>query len=272
VAARATLLDRHWDTIHARCVITMAGDSRDLQEALAAAAAEAVARADLGAHRGAHPHVGAIDVCPIVYTDPDRRGAAESLALDVAARLARLELPVFLYGELAVADERRERHHFRDGGLDRLTARMASGELVADFGPAAPHPTAGAVLVTARPPLAAFNLELEGANLAAAGAIAGQVRESGGGLPGVRAIAIDLGNGRMQISTNVHDPASVPLARLVAEVERRAGAVGARVVASEIVGLVPEAALRDYPEAVPIRDFDRFRGVIESRLGNLGRA
>ena len=134
-------------------------------------------------------------------------------------------------------------------------------------GPARPHPTAGAVLVTARPPLAAFNLELEpGAALEAGREIAAGLREAGGGLPGVRALAIELAPGRIQISTNVHDPIAVPLARVVAAVQELAGPRGSRAVAAELVGLVPAAALAGYPDDVPIAGADPGTRTIESRL------
>ncbi len=143
---------------------------------------------------------------------------------------------------------------------------MAAGELVPDLGPAAPHPSAGAVLVTARPPLAAFNVELAGADLAAGRRIAAALRESGGGLEGVRAIALELADGTVQISTNVHDPVRMPLAAVVAEVERLAAERGGRAVAAELVGLIPAAALVGYPEHVPIRDFDPAARTLEARL------
>jgi glutamate formiminotransferase/glutamate formiminotransferase/formiminotetrahydrofolate cyclodeaminase len=145
---------------------------------------------------------------------------------------------------------------------------MASGELRPDFGPDEPHPTAGATLVGARPPLAAFNLELEGASVEETRAIAAELRESGGGPPGVRAIGLGLDAGRTQVSTNVHDPISVPLAKLVAAAARIAGRYGGRIVAAEIVGLVPRAALAGFPDDVPIPGFDPSRGVIEERIAS----
>ena len=146
---------------------------------------------------------------------------------------------------------------------------MRSGELLPDYGPEWPHPTAGAVLVTARAPLAAFNVELEGASIEAGADIAAKLREAGGGLPGVRAIAIDLGDGRTQISTNVHDPVAIPLARVVEEVRRLAGEGDARPIGAELVGLVPAAALDGYPDDVPISGDDPHGRTIEARLAAL---
>ena len=141
---------------------------------------------------------------------------------------------------------------------------MGSGELVADLGPSEPHPSAGATLVTARPPLAAFNLVLEGTTLQEARGIAAELREAGGGLPGVRAIGIDLGDGRMQMSTNVHDSAAIPLSAVVART--RELAPEARLASGEVIGLIPEAALQDWPDDVPLPGFDPARHVIERRV------
>ncbi len=268
LASEAAILDTHSDVVHNRSVFTLAAlPGGDLGAALEAGAAAAIEAIDLREHLGAHPRIGALDVSPIVYPDPARRQQARELALAVAERLAGLGLPVFLYGELATEPERTERHHFRAGGFEALAARMAAGELRPDLGPAAPHPSAGAVLVTARAPLAAFNVELAGADLEVGRGIAAALRESGGGLEGVRAIALELADGTVQISTNVHDPVRTPLAAVVAEVERLAAASGARAVAAELVGLIPAAALAGYPEHVPIRGFEAAERTIEARLG-----
>ena len=172
---------------------------------------------------------------------------------------------MFLYGELAANESHRERAFFRSGGPAELRRRLAAGELRPDFGPAELHPTAGATLVTARPPLAAFNVELEGAAIEDARGIAARLREAGGGLPGVRAIAIELDGDRAQVSTNVHDPTAVPLGQVVDRVRELAEARGARVVGAEIVGLVPDAALDRWPDDVPLA-FDPATQTIERRL------
>jgi len=121
-------------------------------------------------------------------------------------------------------------------------------------------------LVTARPPLAAFNVELDSGDPEVAGSVAAGLRESGGGLPGVRALGLVLSSGRAQVSANVHDPFAVPLAEVVERVRVLAAPLGARPVAAEVVGLVPEAALADYPQEVPIRGFDPVAQTIEARL------
>lgn len=258
-------LDRHSDGVHNRTVLTLTAPDAEIAEALTAGAAACVERIDMNAHEGAHPCIGALDVCPLVWVGEPERGAGRDLALDVARRIASLGVPVFLYGELASDAERRERAFFRRGGIAALRERMASGELAPDLGPGEPHPTAGATLVTARPPLAAFNLELDTADVEVAAAIAARLREAGGGLPGVRAVGIALGD-RAQVSTNVHDPIAVPLATVIERVRTLGEELGARPVACEIVGLVPAAALAGMPADVPARGFDPNRGVLERRL------
>ena len=143
---------------------------------------------------------------------------------------------------------------------------MEGGGLRPDYGPALPHRTAGVTLVTARPPLAAFNVELDSGDADLARAVAAGLRESGGGLRGVRAIGLALSGGRSQISTNIHDPLGVPLAEVVERVRDLAAPLDARPVAAEIVGLVPAAALAGYPADVPIREFDLTAQTIEARL------
>ena len=165
----------------------------------------------MAGYRGAHPAIGALDVCPLVWLDPADREAARTEAIAAATQIGGLGVPVFLYGELAREPGRAERAYFRNGGLAELWLRMEAGELRPDFGPDLPHPRAGATLVTARPPLAAFNVELDSGDLEVARAVAAGLRESGGGLPGVRAIGLVLASGRGQVSTNVHDPLAVPL-------------------------------------------------------------
>ena len=182
--APARFLDLHVDPDHNRSVFTIAGRQGELAPALLGIAGAALEGIDLSGHDGLHPYVGALDVAPVVYLDEDARGAACAEALTAAALVGEeLELPVFLYGQLATRAEHVERAQLRRGGPRELAARMAAGELAPDYGPAAPHPTAGAVLVTARPPLIAFNLDLETDDVEVAIAIAASLRESGGGRP-----------------------------------------------------------------------------------------
>jgi len=247
----ARLLDRHEDPDHHRAVFTLAGEPGTLAQAVLAGAREAIARIDLTRHVGGHPRVGAIDVAPIVYLDRGARGAAIAEALVLADGLGREGLPVYLYGALAGG---RTRAELRRGGPEALIGRTAP-----DFGPPRLHPTAGAVLVSAREPLVAFNVELAApATLEDARAIAALIREGGAeGLPGVRAIGVQLGHAA-QVSTNVEDHRAATPADVVAAVRRHAP-----VAAAELVALAPEAALRGLPEDVPLRG----RATIEERLG-----
>jgi glutamate formiminotransferase/glutamate formiminotransferase/formiminotetrahydrofolate cyclodeaminase len=258
----ARLLDTHSDRDHHRSVHTLAAGPGVLAGALVAGARAAVERIDLSTERGVHPHVGAIDVVPVVFLDEARRGAACAEALAVAERLGEeAGLPVFLYGILGGG---RTRASLRRGGLAELDRRIHAGELTPDFGPPRPHPTAGAVLVAARPPLVAFNVELAPpASLADARAIAVAIREGGPeGLPGVRALGLELTaqGGIAQVSTNVEDHRAVPLAAVVAAVARHAP-----VAAAELVGLAPQRAFDGFPEDVPVKG----RRTVEEALGEI---
>jgi glutamate formiminotransferase len=258
----ANLLDQHSDPDHHRTAFTLAGAPGWLAGAVMAGAAAAVELIHLDRHHGAHPRIGAIDVAPIVHVHPGQRGAATAEALVLADRLAQeLGLPVFLYGALAGG---RTRAELRRGGPSELSRRLTAGELRPDFGPPRLHPTAGAVLVSARPPLVAFNVELDDAvSLNQARAIAARIRESGDqGLPGVRALGIWLERrGRAQVSTNIEDPQVVSMADVVAAVARHAP-----VAAGELVGLAPAQALDGFPEHIPLRG----RATIEDLLAAHG--
>ena len=259
----ARLLDTHSDRDHHRSVHTLAAHAGPLADALVEGAREAIARIDLSTERGIHPHVGALDVAPVVFLDEARRGLACAEALAVAERLGEeAGLPVFLYGILAGG---RTRAFLRRGGLPELTRRIHAGELTPDFGPPRPHPTAGAVLVAARPPLVAFNVELAPpASLDDARAIAAAIREGGAeGLPGVRALGLRLSEqgGIAQVSTNVEDHRAVPLAAVAAAVARHAPVAGC-----ELVGLAPALAFDGFPDGVPVRG----RRTVEDALGEPG--
>ena len=266
LGARARVLDRHFDGQHNRSVFTLAAERDDLVASLVAGAQQAADLIDLRAYQGLHPHIGALDVCPAVYVDDSGRDDAIAAARAAAEGMAGLAIPVFLYGELASTPERSERAFFRKGGPAELARRMSSGELVPDLGPDEPHPSAGATLVTARPPLVAFNLELDTPNPEIARAVAEKLREAGGGLPGVRALGLPRDGERTQVSINVHDATAVPLARVVEEVTRLAAEHGAKPVEAELVGLAPEAAMKGYPGEPPIRGFDPDQHVLERLL------
>jgi glutamate formiminotransferase / 5-formyltetrahydrofolate cyclo-ligase len=267
LGAHARILNRHFDHQHNRGVYTLAAEPQKIVEAMVAGAEHAMDLIDLRGHQGAHPHIGALDVAPAVWQTDALHDDAVAAARETGDRLAALGIPVFFYGELASSEERRERAFFRRGGPAELARRMESGELEPDLGPGEPHPSAGATLVTAREPLVAFNVELDTSNPEIARAVAAELREAGGGLPGVRALGLPREGERTQVSVNVHDPKAVPLAKVVAEITRLAAEHGARPIEAELVGLAPEAALIGYPDEPPIRGFDPLSDVIENVLG-----
>jgi glutamate formiminotransferase len=261
---RARLLDVHSDPDHNRSVFTLVGSAEELVEALLAGIAVARERIDLRSHEGAHPRVGAADVVPLVPLVPEEMQRAREAALALAERIGvELGLPVFLYGELAPG---RGPAFFRRGGLDELAHRLEAGEILPDFGPARLDERAGGVLVGARRPLIAFNVNLRG-SLEAARQVASLVRERDGGFPGVRALGLDLPEaGLVQVSMNVEDYEAVALHEIVERIGREATARGAEVVGSELVGLMPaEAALAAAGAMLGIEGFDASR-VLELRL------
>jgi glutamate formiminotransferase len=264
LSAHAQLLDVHTDFDHNRSVYTLVGDEGELLDALVAGIACARDRIDLGRHAGAHPRIGAADVVPIVPVRPDAMPRAREAARRLAARLGEeLELPVFLYGELG---DGRGPAFFRRGGPPELQRRLDDGELAPDFGPARLHATAGGVLVGARRPLIAFNVNLRG-SLEVAREVAALVREAGGGFPGVRALGLDLPRaGVVQVSMNVEDWEAAALHAIVERVAGEAEARGAEVLGSELVGLMPAGAAVEAAGAVlRIEGFEPSR-VLELRL------
>ncbi|HEY8236310.1 MAG TPA: glutamate formimidoyltransferase [Gaiellaceae bacterium] len=264
LSARARLLDVHADADHNRSVFTLVADEEDLVEALVAAIACARERIDLRRHEGAHPRVGAADVVPVVPVRPADMERAKRAALALAERVGgELELPVFVYGELAAG---RGPAFFRAEGLEGLRRRVESGELAPEFGPARIEERSGAVLIGARRPLIAFNVNLRG-ELEAARKTAAAVRERDGGFPGVRALGLELPRaGLVQVSMNVEDWEAAALHDLLAAIEREAAARGAEVVGSELVGLMPGGAVAAAAgAALRIDGFDASR-VLELRL------
>jgi glutamate formiminotransferase/glutamate formiminotransferase/formiminotetrahydrofolate cyclodeaminase len=265
LSAHADLLDVHADADHNRSVFTLVGGDDALVEALVAGVARARALVDLREHAGVHPRVGAADVVPLVPLRPDAMPRARAAAMRVAERIGHeLALPVFLYGDLGGG---RGPAFFRRGGPTELQRRLDAGELAPDFGPTRLDERAGGVLVGARRPLIAFNVNLRGADVETAREIAGLVREAGGGFPGVRALGLDLPRaGVAQVSMNVEDWEAAALHEIVARVEAEAEARGAEVAGAELVGLMPAgAAVAAAGSILRIDGFDPTR-VLELRL------
>jgi glutamate formiminotransferase len=264
IGTRADLLDVHTDEDHHRSVFTLVGAESQLIDALLAGIACARQRIDLRRHEGAHPRIGAADVVPIVPIHTDDAARARAAALELARRVGEeLALPVFLYGELAPG---RGPAFFRRGGVEELARRLESGEVMPDFGPRRLDERAGGVIVGARRPLIAFNINLRGP-VAVAREIASVVRERGGGFAGVRALGLDLPRaGFAQVSMNVEDYEASALHEIVARVVAEATARGAEVVGSELVGLMPAgAAIAAAGSVLRIDGFDASR-VLELRL------
>ena len=264
LGSRARLLDVHADEDHNRSVFTLVGSEEELSDSLLAGIACARERIDLRRHEGAHPRIGVADVVPLVPLVPQELERACVAARALARRVGEeLGLPVFLYGEPAPG---RGPAFFRSGGLGELRRRVEASELRPDFGPGELDERTGGVLVGARRPLIAFNVNLRG-SLEAARAAARAVRERDGGFPGVRALGLELPRARLvQVSMNVEDYEAAALHEIVARVEQEAGALGAEVVGSELVGLMPAAAAVAAAGALlRIDGFDP-SGVLELRL------
>ena len=250
--------DVHSDTDHHRSVLTLIGDPLAMQAALVALAGECLDRIDLRHHRGIHPRIGALDVAPIVAVEPEDIPLARELALATSERIAyELDLPVFRYGAVSSDMARTRPHHFRTLGLEGIEQAMRDGSLLPDAGPARLHPTAGAVLVGVRPPLVAMNVWLPTATVTEAKAIAARVRETGGGLPGLRALGLYLHDaGMAQVSMNIEDPRRTPIATAVEAVRREAERLEVEVGEVELVGLIAAEALQGAsPAALGIRSF-----------------
>ena len=258
----ARLLDVHADADHNRSVFTLVGSEAELVDGLVAGIERAKDLIDLRRHDGAHPRVGVADVVPFVPVRPDDMERARSAALELGARMGELGLPVFLY-----EGPERGPAFFRRGGPEALQARVDAGELVPDFGPSRLDPTAGAVLVGARRPLIAFNVNLRTADVEVARAIAAIVRERDGGFPGVRALGLELARaGLVQVSMNVENWEAAALHDIVARIAAEASARGVEVAGSELVGLMPAgAAAAAAGEILRIDGFDASR-VLELRL------
>jgi glutamate formiminotransferase len=280
------VLDRSSDPDHHRTVVTLAGPGPALVEAAVAGARACARLIDLNHHRGVHPRMGALDVLPFVpFGGATRLAGAGDPDLDCAALAERAGrriaaeagVPVYLYGAAARRPDRVALPAVRGRGFEALRASSPPP----DFGGPGPHPTAGATAVGAREVLVAYNIDLAGADLDLARRIAAAVRERDGGLPAVRAMGVALserggpadrrggppeGRGLVQVSMNLLDYRVTPPAVAFAAVAELAGRAGARVEASEIVGLVPAAALAGVDPADLCLRGDTSELLLENRL------
>jgi glutamate formiminotransferase/glutamate formiminotransferase/formiminotetrahydrofolate cyclodeaminase len=263
------LLDQTRDRDHHRSVLSFAGEPDAVAEAAFRAIRVATDLIDLRKHKGVHPRVGATDVVPFVPL----RGATMQDCIHLAKRLGQrvgteLEIPVFLYEQAALHRDHAPLESVRRGGLQGLAFRMASDpDWTPDFGPSHLHKSAGAMVIGARPPLIAFNVNLRSTDLALARCIAKDIRQSNGGLPHLKAIGVELASRQMvQVAMNLTDYSITPLHVAFEAVRARAAEQGVAVAGSEVVGLVPQAALvQTAAHSLALEQFDSAQ-VLEMRL------
>lgn len=241
------VLDVQSDADHNRSVLTLAGDEAALREGLLALFGVAVERIDLRQHQGEHPRLGAVDVVPFIPIEGATMADCVALARGVGEAVAeRYGVPVFLYEEAAAAPHRKNLEDIRRGEFEGLAKKMTDAQWRPDFGPSAPHPSAGASVVGARMPLIAYNVNLGTSDLEIAKRIAKGIRHSSGGYRFVKAMGVMLEARRIaQVSINMTDFKRTPLHRVLETVRSEAARYGVPVVGSEIVGLVPAEALMD---------------------------
>jgi len=262
------LLDVSSDASHNRTVLTAVGEPDALVDAALALYASALDHIDLRTHRGEHPRLGAVDVFPFVPIENVDMQECVALARRVGHEVAtRLNIPVFLYEEAALDPARTDLAAIRKGEFEGLAAKLRDPAWKPDFGPKAPHPSAGATVIGARVPLIAFNVNLGTDRLDVAKAIAKSVRHSSGGLRFVKALGIDLAEKKqVQVSMNLTDYRKTPIFRAFELVRLEAERYGVPVVGSEVVGLVPAAALFDSADHfLRLIDFEREQ-VLEDRV------
>ena len=242
---RAHLLDTHVDADHNRCVLTFIAPPPAAKEAAFRAIATACKRIDMRQHRGVHPRIGAADVIPFVPLEPEQMFVCVAAARALAERVgSELSIPVYCYGEAAFCPERRRLERIRRGQYEALRESIANDYTRApDFGPACLG-TAGASAIGARGPLIAFNVYLTSADISIARSIAHQIRESSGGLPQVKALGLLVG-GRAQVSMNLTNFRHTSLTAVIGAIEREAARANVTIDHSELIGLLPRAALLD---------------------------
>jgi len=239
------LLDFSSDPSHNRSVFTLAGDADGVERAVLALFERATAEVDLRTHKGEHPRLGAVDVVPFVPIEGVTMAECVALAKRVGAEVAsRFQIPVYLYEDASANPARKNLEDIRRGEFEGLAAKMATAGWTPDFGPSAPHPSAGASVIGARMPLIAYNINLATDRLDVAKKIAAAIRHSTGGYRFVKAMGIKLEDrGIVQVSMNLTNFEKTPIFRVFETVKREAERYGVAVLESEIVGLVPSAAL-----------------------------
>jgi glutamate formiminotransferase / 5-formyltetrahydrofolate cyclo-ligase len=262
------VLDVQSDASHHRSVLTLAGDRTPLKGAVLRLYETAIASIDLRTHRGEHPRLGAVDVCPFIPIEGATMQDCVELAREVGAEVARrFAVPVFLYEEAAAAASRRNLEDIRRGEFEALAAKLRDPAWKPDFGPAEPHPSAGATVIGARMPLIAYNINLATDRLDVAKKIASAIRMSSGGFRFVKAMGIKLEDrGIVQVSMNLTNYEKTPIFRVFEVVKREAERYGVSVLESEVVGLVPSAALTQAAEFYLQLEGFKPDQVLETRL------
>lgn len=266
--AGVRLLDLSSDSSHHRSVLTFAGDREGVRQAVLALFAAAVPAIDLRQHTGEHPRLGAVDVVPFVPIEGVTMAECVALAKDVGREVAeRFGVPVYLYEDASTNPARKNLEDIRRGEFEGLAAKMSTDGWAPDYGPAAPHASAGATVIGARMPLIAYNINLNTNRLDVAKKIAAAVRHSSGGLRFVKAMGVELGDrGIVQVSMNLTNYEKTPIFRVFEMVKREAERYGVMVLESEIVGLVPGAALSSAAEFYLQIDGFKAEQVLETRL------
>jgi glutamate formiminotransferase len=239
------VLDHSSDASHNRSVLTLAGEAPSLKAGILALFAAAVDAIDLRKHQGEHPRIGAVDVIPFIPIEGVTMSDCVALAKDVGRAVAeQFAVPVFLYEEASDNPARKNLEDIRRGQFEGLATKMMQSEWAPDFGPAAPHPSAGAAVIGARMPLIAYNINLDTDRLEVAKKIASAIRQSSGGLRYVKAMGVKLDERNLaQVSINLTNFEKTPIFRVFEMVRREAARYGVSILESEIVGLVPAAAL-----------------------------
>lgn len=245
ISAHAKLAHQTSDAAHHRSVFTFFGDAQSVLAASLALARVAVERIDLRLHRGVHPRIGALDVLPFVPIGDTPISAAVALAHLVGEALwEELGVPSFFFGEAARSRARRILSDVRRGEFEQLAERYAA--MPPDIGTAWGHESAGATAIGARPPLVAFNVELDSEDVMLARRIAVIIRERGGGFATLRALGLAIDARTVQVSLNITDASLTPLSRLITTIERQAARAGVRVRGCELIGLIPREALAEF--------------------------
>ena len=266
----ARILDLQSDASHNRSVLTLAGDPDSLSRAIQALITACLPVIDLRSHRGEHPRMGAVDVVPFIPLEGATIKDCVALARKVGEAIATAHgIPVFLYEDAATAPHRKGLEDIRRGQFEGLAAKLLDPLWQPDFGPSEPHPSFGAVVVGARMPLIAFNVNLNTDDVEVAKKIAKGIRHSTGGYRFVKAMGLIVEvNGRKvaQVSMNMTDFTKTPLFRVVETIRNEAARYGVAIAGSEIVGLVPAQALLDSAEHYLQLTGFRAAQVLETRL------